>query len=151
MLSSMARTARVFFQDGLEMHFQPAVLGQQIVEVAVEKAVLPDQLEQGVHEEPCILDVAHAATGSQQLGQRAFVAVEQRVDELVFGRVVVVEVAGADAQLGGNQGGRDVGLAKPVEQFERDFQYAFSGAARRFFHHGCMPLMSLLLALLWLL
>jgi hypothetical protein len=46
---------------------------------------------------------------------------------------VVVEVAGADVELSRDQRCGDVGFAKAVEEFERDFQNAFCGAARRFF------------------
>jgi hypothetical protein len=68
--------------------------------------------------------------GAQQLGERLVVAVEQPGDELFLGRVVVVEVARADAHLGRDQGRRDVGLAETVEEVERGVQDALGGAAR---------------------
>ena len=53
--------AGLVLQHPLEMRFEPAVFRQQVVQVAVQEAVLPDQLEQRVHEEPGILDIAHAS------------------------------------------------------------------------------------------
>ena len=84
------------------MRFEAPVLGQQVVQVAVEEAVLPNQFEQRVHEEPGVLHIAHAIAGIEQLAQRALVTVEQRVDQLVLGRVVIVKIAGADVELGLN-------------------------------------------------
>src|SRR5207245_14988 len=46
------------------------------------------------------------------------------------GRVVVVEVAGADAELGRDQRGRDVRLAEAVEQLERRVEDALGRSAR---------------------
>jgi len=66
-----------------------------------------------VQEEPGVFDIAHAVAGVEQFAQGAFVAVEQRVDELVFGRIVVVEVAGTDVEFGGNQCRRTLGFAEP--------------------------------------
>ena len=63
--------ARLVLQHELEVRLEPAVLRQQVVQVAVQEAVLPDQLEQHVEEQPGVLDVAHAVGGAQQLGQRA--------------------------------------------------------------------------------
>jgi hypothetical protein len=76
---------------------------EQIVQVAVQEAVLPDQLEEHVEEQPGVLDVGHRIGGLQQFVKRRVVAREQRIDQLVLGRVVVVEVAGADVQLGRDQ------------------------------------------------
>src|SRR6058998_1694913 len=51
--------ARLVLQHELEVRLQPPILAEQVVEVAVEEAVLPDQLEQHVEEEPRVLHVAH--------------------------------------------------------------------------------------------
>ena len=130
--------ACLVFQHPLEMRLQPAVLAEQVVQIAVQEAVLPDQLKQGVHEEPCVFHITHTITGVEQFPQRMFVAVKQGVDQLVFGGVVVVEIAGADIQLGRYQRGGDIGLTEAVEQLQRDFQNPFCGAAWRLFHHGCL-------------
>ena len=54
---------------------------------------------------------------------------EQGVDQLVLGRVVVVQIARADAHLGRDQRGADIGLTEAVEQVERDFEDALGSAA----------------------
>ena len=117
------------------MGFQSAVARQQVVQVAVQEAVGPDQLEQRMQEEPGVLDVGHVFVRGQQLVQPAFVLVEQGVDQFVLGREVVVQVAGADAQLGRQRGGGDVGLAEAVEQLQRGAKNALGGAAGRFLGH----------------
>ena len=123
-------------QHPLEMGLQPPVLGQQVVEVTVQKAVLPDQFEQRVHEEPGMLDIAQLVAGVEQFVQRTLITVEQRIDQFVLGRVVVVQVARADVEFGGDEGGGDIGLAEPVEKVERDLQDALGGSAGRFPGHA---------------
>ena len=76
--------AVLVLQHELEVRLQASVLAEQVVEVAVEEAVAPDQLEQHVEEEPGVLDVFHAVGGLQQFVQRLFIAAEQRVDQLVL-------------------------------------------------------------------
>ena len=63
------------------MSLDPPVLAEQVVQVAVQESVLPDQLEKHVKEEPRILHVADVVGCLQQRTQRLFVAVEQPVDE----------------------------------------------------------------------
>ena len=48
----------------------------------------------------CGFTIAHAVAGIEQFIERLFVAVKQGVDQLVFGRVVVVQVSRTDAQFG---------------------------------------------------
>ena len=127
--------AGLVVDDALEMRFKLAVFAQQVVEVAVQKPVFPDALKQRVHEKPGVFHITHAFAGAQQLAQRFFIALQQGVDQLVFGRVVVVQVARADPQLGRYQRGRNIGLAKAVEQRQRHLENALRSAARRFFRH----------------
>jgi hypothetical protein len=84
----------------------------RVVQVAVEEAVAPDQLDEHVEEEPGVLDVLAAVGGLQDLVRRAFVVVEERVGELFFGGVVVVEVAGVMLILARDERGADVGLGE---------------------------------------
>ncbi|GAO26330.1 Inner membrane transporter rhtA [Alicycliphilus sp. B1] len=126
-------------QHAGELRLQQAVARQQVVQVAVEKAVLPEQLEQPVHEEPRVLHVGRIAAGLQQPAQGLVVLCEQRIDDLVLGAVVVIEVAGADAQLSGNGGGGDMGLAKAVEQRQAGLENALGGAAGGLACHGPSP------------
>jgi hypothetical protein len=86
-------------QDGLKMRFQESIFAQQIIQITVQKAVLPDQLKQSMHEKPGVFYIAHAIAGIQQLIQRAFKAIKQCVDQFVFGGVVVIKVAWTDVQL----------------------------------------------------
>jgi hypothetical protein len=121
------------------MGFQPAVLAQQVVEVAVEEAVLPDQLEQRVHEKPGVFHVAHAVAGVEQFAQGFFVAVEQRVDELVFGGVVVVEVAGADVELGRDQVVDTLGSPKRLKRSRVTSRIRSAVRRGAFFAISCLP------------
>ena len=88
------------FQNALEVGFQMAVAREQIVQVTVQKPVLPNQLKQRVQKEPSVLHVLHIATGIEQLQNVVFVGVKQVADQQIFGREVVVQIAGADVQLG---------------------------------------------------
>ena len=101
-------------------------------------------------EEPRILDMGDAVRGLQNGLQRLFVLHEQRVDQIVLGGEVVVEIAGADAQFGRDRIGRHPRLSKAVEQRQTALQNALSRAARCLFgRHACLLVPSCLL--LWLL
>ena len=123
-------------QQVFELRLDPPVVRQQIVDVAVQKAVLPDSLEQTVHEEPRVFHIVHRIAGGQQCVQAGFVALEQPRDQHVLGRKVVVEVARADPEFGRDQRGRHVRLAETVEQLQRRLQNALDGAAWRLLGHG---------------
>jgi len=47
------------FQDVFEVGFQMPVFGQQVIQVAVQKPVIPNELKQGMQKEPCIFDIFH--------------------------------------------------------------------------------------------
>ena len=51
------------FQDVFEIGFQMPVLGQQIVQVAVQKPVIPNEFKQGVQKEPGVFHVFDVLTG----------------------------------------------------------------------------------------
>jgi len=61
-------------------------------------------------------------------------------NQLVFGRVVVIQIARADVQLGGDQGGGNIGLAKAVEQRQRDLKDPLCCSPGRFFRHRVVSL-----------
>ena len=117
------------------------VAAEQIVEIAVNEAVLPQVFKQGVQKKPGIFDIAHLTAGGQQGSERCAVPLKQGVDQFVLGRVVVVEVTGADAQLGRQGCGRDVRLAKAVEHLQRRLQNALRGTPRRFSDHALFLLL----------
>ena len=48
---------------------------------------------------------------------------------------MVVQVARADVELGGDQCGRHIGLTKAVEEVKRDLQNSLCCSAWRFFCH----------------
>ena len=79
---------------------------------------------------------AYRLIGKYDVAALPLELLEQRVDQLVLGRVVVVQVARADAQLAGDHRGGCVGLAKAVEQLQRRGQDAFGGAAGGLAGHG---------------
>ena len=71
-----------------------------VVHPVTMEAVLPDQLEQTVHKKPGVFDVTHIVAGVEQVAELALKAIEQRIDQFVFGRVVVVKVARTDIEFG---------------------------------------------------
>ncbi|MNT32020.1 hypothetical protein D3C72_1678800 [compost metagenome] len=117
-------------QDQFEVQFQLAVARQQIVEVAIEKAVAPDQFEHQVQVQPDILDIRAAPVGH---GQDAFdfrlELDEDRVDDVVLVTEVVIQVSRRNVHLFRNHGRRDIRLTKLIEQAQRQLQDAFAGTA----------------------
>ena len=83
----------------MEVGFQMPVAREQVIEVAVEKTVVPDPLEQGVQKKPGVFDVLHVTAGIQQGQDRGLELVVQVVDQFVLGGEVVVQIARADAQF----------------------------------------------------
>ena len=69
-----------------------SVFAEQIIEVAVQKTAVPHQLKQAVHHKPGVFHIAHLGAGLEQLAQIGLKAIEERVDQLVFGRVVVIQI-----------------------------------------------------------
>ncbi len=121
----------------LELDLERAIVGEQVIEVAVKEAVLPDQLEQHVQEQPSVLDVGFALGGQrQQLVDLPLELLEDAVDDVVFVLEVVVQIARGDVHLLGDQRRVDVGLAEIVEEPQRKLEDAFARAARRLAFHG---------------
>lgn len=123
-------------QQGLDLLLQLSVTAQQVVEVAVQKTVSPDLLEQAVQEKPDILHVLHLGTGGEQLGQCLGVLLQQRQHQRFAVRIVVLQIARADAEIRGHLGGGDIGLAKTVEQRQRYLLDALGCSPRWFAGHG---------------
>lgn len=71
---------------------------------------------------PSMVLTGRAINGINQFIERVRVAVKQRINQFVLGGVVVIKVNWADAEFGGNQGGRGIAFAKLVEQFKRDIR-----------------------------
>ena len=71
---------------------------------------------------PSMVLTGRAINGINQFIERVRVAVKQRINQFVLGGVVVIKVNWADAEFGGNPGGRGIAFAKLVEQFKRDIR-----------------------------
>ena len=122
------------------MGFDQPVAGQQIVDVAVEKAEFPDRLEQQVEEKPDVLRLVRALPrGAEQVADFALVVGKKRVDDLVLVVEVVVEIAGADLHFVGDHRRRDVRLAEVVEQAQGGFENPLAGAPSGFAFHALAP------------
>ena len=91
----------LFFQrqDVFHLAFHMPVLAEQIVQITVNKAVAPHQLEQAVHKKPTVLEVAHVSRSGQEVAHLGLVAVKQAVHQQLFAGVVVEQIAGADAHV----------------------------------------------------
>ncbi|MNM94226.1 hypothetical protein D3C81_1066220 [compost metagenome] len=97
-------------------------LGQapgQVRQVLEQEAVLGHPLDDQVQEQPIVLGVqAHLQGRVEQRHQRFFETLEQADDQRFLAVEVVVQVAGADAQLVGDLQRGDVRLALLVEQLQ---------------------------------
>ncbi len=118
------------------LHF--AVSAQQVAQVSVEKAIVPHELKKGVHEKPSFFHVAHMGGGRQDGLEFLQVLGEQCVHELIFGGEVIVEVAWADGEFSRDQGCRDVGFSKSIEELAGGLEDSFGGSPGGFFRHGCL-------------
>ena len=99
-------------QDARETHAQAAVAAEDLHQVAVQEAVVPDALEHQVQLQPDVLQPRQAVGGRRQRRIHALlVPREELLDDVVLVAEVVVQVARADLQLVGDMVGRDVGLA----------------------------------------
>src|SRR6476660_1077649 len=103
--------------DAIEALAQAPVAARDAVQVAVEEAEVPDSLEHEVQVEPEVLDRLRRIAIHARLDVQALLeAAEELGDDLVLVAVVVVEIAGADAQRGGDVRGGDAFLAMLVEE-----------------------------------
>ena len=73
--------------------------------------------------------------GAQKRVKLLLKSVKERIDELVFGGKVVVEIAWADGELRRDERGRYVGLAKAIEKPKGRFKDSLCCSSRRFFNH----------------
>ena len=96
---------------------QRLIAAQDVWQIGVEEAELPHQIEDGIQiaHQVFQLDLVAARWG-EALAQVAGVLVEDGVDDVFFIAEVVIEVARADTQMGGNVVGGDVALTLIVEQ-----------------------------------
>jgi hypothetical protein len=112
------------------MHAQLAVAAEDVDQVAIQEAVVPDAFEDQVQLQPDVLEARQAAFGRDQGAIDAlFVLREELLDDVVLVAEVVVEVARADLQFVGDVVGRDVRLALRVEQREAGFEDALARLA----------------------
>ena len=123
-------------QDVFDVFLEAAVFAQQVPQIAVEKAVLPNELKQGVQEKPGFFHIAHVRTGGQDRKQPGLVLLKERGHQLVLGGEVVVEVPRADRELRRDQGGRDIGLTKAIKERQGGAQNTLSSSTRGLFSHG---------------
>ena len=134
-LKQRAKGAGFVQQDVLGLLFKAAVSAEQVTEISVQEAVFPNQLEHRVHEKPGLFNVAHMGCGAQKRVKLLLKSVKERIDELVFGGKVVVEIAWADGELRRDERGRYVGLAKAIEKPKGRFKDSLCCSSRRFFNH----------------
>ena len=103
-----AHSAGLSLRHGLEMGFQAAVLDSRSLRSRYRNRycqISSNRVHGRTRRLPrCAHGVAGCSSSFSGSSWRS-----NRVDQLVFGRVVVVQVAGADAQLGRNGGGGHIG------------------------------------------
>jgi hypothetical protein len=114
-------------EDAREAQAQAPVAAEDVDQVAVEEAVIPDALEHQVQLQPDVFQVGQAAFGRASADRCALRSAEEVLDDVVLVAEVVVQVARADLQLVGDVVGGDVGLALRVEHRERRIEDALSG------------------------
>ena len=115
-------------EDARETQAQAAVAGEDVDQIAVQEAVVPDALENQVQLQPDILKLRQPPCRRRQGGiHPRLVAGEQLLDDVVFIAEVVIQIARADFQLIGNMVGGDVGFTLRVEHRKRCVEDALAG------------------------
>jgi hypothetical protein len=134
------RKALLLLDDALEVGLQHPVARQQVVDVAVQEAVVPQELGHVLQVAPAFVQRGLVVVRHLQAPLHLLLeAHEDGVDDVVLVAEVVVEIAGADLHGFRNRRGGDVGFADFVEQAQRDVEDAVPGAAGaglRFRFHG---------------
>ncbi len=110
---------------------QATVAAEDLDQIPVQEAVVPDALEHQVQLQPDVLQPRQAVhrRGEGDI-HPLLVAGEQLFDDVVLVAEVVVQVAGTDLQLVGDMVGGDVRLALRIEHRERGVEDALAGVAR---------------------
>ena len=104
-------------RDAVEPFAQLAAAPHEVVQVAVQEAVLVDAFEHEVQVEPQVLDrLGTLCTHGRRNVDALLEAREELADDLVLVAEVVVEVAGAHAERLGDHPRGDVRLAQLVEE-----------------------------------
>ena len=121
------------------MGFDNPVARQQIVEVAVDEAVLPDQLKHQVQEQPGIFD-RNAALDRERKQDVHFTleVAENGVEDFILVAKMVIQVAGRNVHFVTDHAGGDIGLAEVIEQAVRQFNDPLAGAPFWFALHGSL-------------
>ena len=98
----------------------------QVGHVAVDEAVGVDGLEAQVQREPQVVDRAHGVRRGVEQFQPLLEAPEQPLDDQLLGLEVVVQVAGADLELGRDPVRRHGRESLRIEQRQAGLQDAFA-------------------------
>ena len=119
-LAHLAREANLVADDLLEVRLERAVAREQIVEVPIQKAILPHEIGHVLQVRPGLVDGRTMIVGQPQaLFDRLLELREDAVDDVVLVAEVVVEIAWADLHLFRDRGRGDVRLADLVEELQR--------------------------------
>ncbi len=140
LLAELARKAHLVADDLLEMCFERTVARQQIIQITIQETIAPGEIDHVLQVRPHLVDRGAVIVGkAQTLFDLLLELAEDAVDDVVFVAEVVVQVAWTDFHFLGDRRGRDVRLADFVEQFQRQFEDPFAGAAGRFGFHVVRP------------
>ena len=113
--------------DDIEVRSKPGIAHDQIVQITIQEAILPDALEHEVQIEPHVLQCAFGiADFSRTYIDRLLEVREKMLNDLILVTEVVVKVSRADVKFIGNMARRHVALAIGVEERETDVQYSFT-------------------------
>lgn len=136
----VAREAHLVADDLLEMRLERAVAGEQVVEVAIQEPVGPHEIGHVLQIRPGFVDRWTMIFGKAQPPFDLLLELrEDAVDDVVLVAEMVVQVAWTDFHFLGDRRGRDVRLADLVEEFQRQLENPFAGAAGRFRFHVVRP------------
>ncbi len=117
--------------DDIEMRFEFVVAREQVVKIAIQKAVRPNTLEHQMQVEPHVFHRARRVGNFTRREIHRFLKFGKQVmDDLVLVTKMIVEIARADVEFIGDMAGGDIGLALMIEKFKTHPEDALAGARR---------------------
>jgi hypothetical protein len=120
LFAELAGEAHLVADDLLEVCFQRAVSREQIVQVAIQEAIAPGEIDHVLQIRPHFVDGrAMVFRETQTLFDLLLELAEDAVDDVVFIAEVVVQVAWTDLHFLGDRRRRDVRFADLVEELQR--------------------------------
>ena len=114
-------------KDDIEVRSQPGIPHDQVVQVSIQEAILPDALEHEVQIEPHVFQRAFGVADCSRADIDRLLEIRKKMlNNLILVTEVVVKIPRADVQFISNMARCYVAFSIGVEEREADSQYSFA-------------------------